>query len=61
MYCANNYYGKNCETFCNVTDYNRCDPETGALICNEGFIGEDCQIRKLNRKCYKFKIMILIN
>ena len=54
LYCAPNYFGNNCENFCDETpnDYFTCDLDTGARICREGFLGDDCQIRK-----YKFKYL----
>ena len=47
LYCAENYFGPNCETFCEeqFNQYYSCDSETGARICKDGFIGDYCQIR----------------
>lgn len=48
LYCARNFFGKNCETFCNEAENESysCDTETGELVCKEGFVGRFCQIRK---------------
>jgi hypothetical protein len=48
LFCAENYFGKSCETFCNEEENEsyRCDLETGAMVCKQGFIGKFCQIRK---------------
>lgn len=49
LFCAPNYFGSNCETFCDETpnDYYACDIETGLKHCRDGFVGENCQIRKI--------------
>lgn len=47
LYCAANYYGKNCQKFCvsNQDSTYDCSIETGEYICKKGFVGEFCQIR----------------
>jgi hypothetical protein len=49
LICAPNYFGSNCDIFCDETPnpYYRCDFETGMKICSEYFMGDECQIRKL--------------
>lgn len=48
LYCGVNYFGANCETYCDENnEYYHCDADTGARICREGFLGDECQIRNL--------------
>jgi hypothetical protein len=48
--CGKNYFGSNCETFCDdspANEFYTCDKKTGARICRDGYLGEYCQLRKL--------------
>ena len=51
-------FSKNCETFCNTNSYNTCDAETGAYICNDCFMGQDCQIRMIIINKIKSNLLI---
>ena len=47
VWCAPNYYGKDCNTLCIEQDNNekghfKCDPETGAKVCLPGWNGHKC-------------------
>lgn len=44
LYCANDYYGYDCETYCTPNDSHHftCDRETGLKICLDGFTGQNC-------------------
>ena len=46
LYCADNFYGQNCELFCAPNSHYTCEPETGTKICLDGFTGKNCEIRK---------------
>lgn len=46
-YCESDFYGPQCAVFCQVqtdTSGNQylCDPDTGAIRCQEGWTGESC-------------------
>jgi hypothetical protein len=49
LFCAKNYFGAQCEKYCDESTnniYYECEPLTGEKICKNGFLGQDCQIRK---------------
>jgi hypothetical protein len=50
LYCDKNYFGKNCDIYCDEDsiDYFTCNEDTGVKECNEGFMGQYCDIRKFN-------------
>ncbi len=47
LYCEQNYYGKNCQVFCEPGPNYVCDKLSGMFVCDKGFTGELCQIREL--------------
>ena len=58
LYCSKNYFGSNCENYCDETknDFYTCDLDTGDRICREGFIGDDCQTRNIHKTFTILKI-----
>ena len=47
VYCAKNYYGGDCNTFCVPADdsfkgHYKCDLATGVKICLKGWKGKNC-------------------
>ncbi|CAF0870541.1 unnamed protein product [Adineta ricciae] len=41
--CATNFYGSQCSRFCSpLSSHSRCDPQTGEIICQQGWTGVDC-------------------
>lgn len=41
--CSSNFYGSQCSRFCSpLSDHSRCDPQTGDMICEQGWTGSDC-------------------
>ena len=50
--CDTDYYGSFCSVYCLAQDeasgHYICDPVTGSLICNDGFIGTNCEIQQVH-------------
>lgn len=41
--CSTNFYGLQCSRFCSpLSIHSRCDPQTGDIICQQGWTGIDC-------------------
>jgi len=41
--CSTNFYGSQCSHFCSpLSIHSRCDPQTGDIICQQGWTGIDC-------------------
>lgn len=41
--CSSNFYGSQCSRFCSpLSSHSRCDPQTGDMICEQGWTGSDC-------------------
>lgn len=46
--CSNNFYGSKCSRFCSpLSSHSRCDPETGDILCQQGWTGIDCNKGKI--------------
>lgn len=48
VYCQNNYYGTNCNTYCvprnsDSAGHYTCNQRTGEKICNPGYSGSNCK------------------
>ena len=50
--CDTDYYGSFCTVYClaqdNASGHYTCDQVTGSIICNDGFIGTNCEIQQLH-------------
>ena len=50
--CDTDYYGSFCSVYCLAQDeasgHYTCDPVTGTIICNDGFIGTNCEIQQVH-------------
>ena len=50
--CDTDYYGSLCTVYCLAQDdtsgHYTCDPMTGSIICNDGFIGSNCEIQQIH-------------
>ncbi|CAF0990390.1 unnamed protein product [Didymodactylos carnosus] len=42
LYCSENYYGHDCNTYCIGNDRYTCDLQLGKKLCNKGYFGQDC-------------------
>jgi Golgi apparatus protein 1 len=41
--CSTNFYGSQCSRFCSpLSSHSRCDPQTGDILCQQGWTGIDC-------------------
>ena len=46
--CSQNFYGLQCARFCSpLSIHSRCDPNTGDVLCEQGWTGTDCNQGKL--------------
>ena len=50
--CDTDYYGSLCTVYCLAQDdtsgHYTCDPITRNIICNDGFIGSNCEIQQIH-------------
>ncbi|KAF7259825.1 hypothetical protein EG68_02989 [Paragonimus skrjabini miyazakii] len=53
--CHKNYFGNTCNRFCkahnSVLGHYKCDPQTGAMICNTGWTGTRCDEAICKKGC----------
>ena len=43
--CARDKWGLKCERNCSCGEHGRCDGDTGACVCDAGYIGRKCDKR----------------
>ncbi|CAF3903583.1 unnamed protein product [Adineta steineri] len=50
--CSTNFYGSQCSRFCSpLSLHSRCDPQTGDIICQQGWTGIDCNKAICRKGC----------
>lgn len=59
--CSKNYYGPNCNHYCDprhsVMTHYRCHPQTGAIVCQPGWKGTNCNQGKLFVWSYRSRLV----
>ena len=55
VYCSTNYYGSTCDVYCAAEDsclgHYTCDTSTGAKVCMDGWVGDDCTAQEYPGEC----------